>query len=131
MEALDTNVLVRLATRDDAAQVRKAGRLMHQKFSPRNPAWISVIVVTEFVWVLSGCYGYSRSQIAASVRGLLNTADFQVEDHTLIGEAADLFLKSGTDFSDCLIVVRNKSRSCTPTYTFDRKASKLDGFQLL
>ncbi len=30
MEALDTNILVRLATRDDAAQLRKAERLMRQ-----------------------------------------------------------------------------------------------------
>jgi predicted nucleic-acid-binding protein len=131
MEALDTNILVRLATRDDAAQVSKSERLMGERFSTRHPAWISIIVITELVWVLSRSYGYSRPQIAACVRGLLNTAVFRVEDHTLVAEAIELFLASTADFSDCIILVRNQSRSITPTHTLDRKAAKLVGFQLL
>ena len=131
MEALDTNILVRLATRDDAAQLRKAERLMREKFSAQSPAWISVIVVTEMAWVLARSYGYSRPQIAASIRGLLNTAVFRVEDHTLVSDAIDLFLARAADFSDCVILARNESRSITPTHTLDRKAAKLDGFQLL
>jgi predicted nucleic-acid-binding protein len=131
MEALDTNILVRLATRDDAAQLRKAERLMREKFSAQSPAWISVIVVTEFAWVLARSYGYARPQIAASLRGLLNTAVFRVEDHTLVAESIDHFLSQAADFSDCVILARNESRSITPTHTLDRKAAKLDGFQLL
>jgi len=131
VEALDTNILVRLATRDDAAQLRKAEQLIRKKFSARHPAWVSIIVVTELAWVLSRCYRYSRPQIAASIRGLLNTAAVQVEDHTLTADASDLFLSSVADFSDCLILARNQSRSITPTHTLDRKAAKLDGYRLL
>lgn len=131
MEALDTNILVRLATRDDAAQLRKAEQLMRKKFSTRHPAWVSIIVVTELALVLSRCYCYSRPQIVASIRGLLNTAVFQVEDHTLTADAIDLFLRSAADFSDCLIVARNQSRSITRTHTLDRKAAELDFFHLL
>lgn len=131
MEALDTNILVRLATRDDEAQLGKAERLVAKKFSALQPAWVSIIVVTELAWVLSRCYGYSRKQIAASIRGLLATTVFRVEDHTLTARANDLFLNSSADFSDCVIAVRNQSRSITPTHTFDRKAAKLDGFKLL
>lgn len=32
---------------------------------------------------------------------------------------------------DTNIRVRNKSRSISPTHTLDRKAAKLEGFQLL
>lgn len=131
MEALDTNILVRLATRDDAAQLRKAERLMQENFSDRHPVWISIIVVTELAWVLDRCYGYTRKQIAASIRGLLNTADFRVEDHTCAADAIGLFIASSADFSDCVIVARNQSRFIAPTHTLDRKAAKLDGFQLL
>lgn len=131
MEALDTNILVRLATRDDAAQVRKAERLMQEKFSAQSPAWISIIVVTELAWVLARSYGYSRQQIAAAIRGLLNTAVFRVEDHTLVADASGLYLAHAADFSDCVILARNQSRSISPTHTLDRKAAKLNGFQLL
>lgn len=131
MEALDTNILVRLATRDDAAQLRKAERLMREKFSAQSPAWISVIVVAELAWVLARSYGYSRPEIAASIRGLLNTAVFNVEDHSLVADAIELFLAHSADFSDCLILARNESRSITPTHTLDRKVAKLVGFHLL
>lgn len=131
MEALDTNILVRLATRDDDAQVRKAEQLMRQNFSARQPAWISILVVTEFAWVLDRTFRYPRLRVAESIRGLLDTAVFQVEDHALASEALDLFLNSNADFSDCIILARNKSRSIAPTHTLDRKAAKLEGFQLL
>jgi len=131
VEALDTNILVRLATRDDAPQVRKAQRLVRERFSAREPAWISVIVLAEFAWVLARCYGYTRPQIAAAVKGLLNTDVFRVEDHSLIAGANNLFLESTADLSDCIILVRNQSRSIAPTHTLDRNAAKLDGFELL
>jgi hypothetical protein len=41
------------------------------------------------------------------------------------------FRDSTADFSDCLILARNESRSISPTHTLDRKAAKLAGFQLL
>ncbi len=131
MEAIDTNILVRLATRDDEAQFQKVGKLMRENFSARNSAWISVIVVTEFSWVLARVYGYPREKIAASIQGLIDTETFFVEDEMLVKVAIDLFLNSSADYSDCLILARNKARSITPTHTFDRRAAKLDGFQLL
>jgi len=131
MEALDTNILVRIATRDDEAQLRKVERLMRENFSEKRPAWVSIIVLTELSWVLARTYGYTRAQIAAFVGKLLNTASIRVEDHSLAGSAVNLFLNSTADFSDCLILARNQSRSISPTHTLDRKAAKLDGFKLL
>lgn len=32
---------------------------------------------------------------------------------------------------DTNILVRNQARSVTPTHTLDRKAAKIDGFELL
>jgi len=53
------------------------------------------------------------------------------EDSSLVENAVTLFQNSAADFSDCLILARNRFRSITPTHTLDRKAAKLDGFQLL
>jgi len=55
---LTPNILVRLATRDDDPQVRKAERLMRENFSAQRPAWISIIVVTEFSSVLDRTFRY-------------------------------------------------------------------------
>ena len=131
MEALDTNILVRIATRDDLSQLARVEKLMVEKFSDEHPAWVSVIVLTELSWVLGRTYGYSRTETAAFIRKLLDTASILVEDEILVSPALDLFLNSTADFSDCLILARNKSRSISPTHTLDRKAAKLEGFQLL
>ena len=131
MEALDTNILVRIATRDDAAQLRKVQKLMHTNFSAANPAWVSIVVLTELAWVLTRRYGYARPDVGAFLHQLLHTSSICVEDHAIAGKAVDLFLKSTADFSDCLILARNESRSISPTHTLDRKAAKLAGFQLL
>lgn len=131
MEALDTNILVRIATRDDLIQLARVEKLMAGKFSDEHPAWVSVIVVTELSWVLGRTYGYSRLKTAAFIRKLLDTASILVEDEILVSLALELFLESTADFSDCLILARNQSHSIAPTHTLDRKAAKLQGFQLL
>lgn len=131
MEALDTNILIRLATRDDKRQFAKANELVRTRFSSSSPAWISIIVLVEYIWVLGSLYGYSRDEIAFSVNRLLNADSFQVEDHPLVVAALSDFNGSKADFSDCLILARNQSRSIAPTHTLDRKAAKLEGFQLL
>ena len=131
MEALDTNILVRIATRDDQAQLRKVEKLMRENFSAAYPAWVSMIVLAELAWVLTRCYEYQRPEVGAFLHQLLHTASISVEDQTVAEKAVDLFLESTADFSDCLILARNKSRSISPTHTLDRKAAKLQGYQLL
>lgn len=104
-ESLDTNVLVRLAARDDAAQFKKAEKLVRDNFSQSVPAWISVIVIVEYTWVLTRLYQYTRKEIATTLTALLQV--------------------------DCLIIVRNQANDAETTHTFDRKAAKLAGFKLI
>lgn len=47
-----------------------------------------------------------------------------VEDEILVSLALDLFLESTADFSDCLILARNQSRSIATTHTLDRRAAR-------
>ena len=87
-DALDTNVLVRLATRDDAAQFRKAEKLVREKFSQSAPAWISVLVVVEYSWVLTRLYQYTRKEIASTLAALLDVDCFRVEDQNIVRSPA-------------------------------------------
>lgn len=129
--ALDTNVLVRLATRDDADQFKKAEKLVRDTFSQSSPAWISVIVVVEYTWVLTKLYQYSRKEIANTLTALIETDCFRVEDQNLVRTAIRLYLETKADFSDCLILFRNQENGSEITHTFDRQAAKLSGFELI
>lgn len=104
---------------------------MRKNFSATNPAWVGIVVLAELAWVLTRRYGYQRQEVGAFLRQLLHTATIRVEDHAIAEKAIDLFLDSTADFSDCLILARNQSRSISPTHTLDRKAAKLEGFELI
>ncbi len=130
-QGIDTNILVRLAANDDPKQVAKASRLLQTTFSKSSPAWISLIVVVEFTWVLRRLFKYTRKDISDSITQLLETDRFLVEGEDLVRVALQSYQSSKADFSDCLILARNLSRKISPTHTFDRKAAKLEGFQLL
>jgi predicted nucleic-acid-binding protein len=45
MRAVDTNVLVRMITRDDALQAASADRWVE------NGAWVSILALAEATWV--------------------------------------------------------------------------------
>jgi predicted nucleic-acid-binding protein len=74
MRAVDTNVLVRLVTRDDARQVAAA-----EAFVGRG-AWVSHVVLVEAVWVLMSVYELEAPAVATAVDMLLNHRDLTVQD---------------------------------------------------
>ena len=66
MRAVDTNVLVRLITRDDGKQASAA-----EAFVAKG-AWVSHLVLAETTWVLSAAYALPAEKIAIAVEMLLN-----------------------------------------------------------
>ncbi len=128
MVGLDTNVLVRLLTRDDAAQLRRAEALVRTRCRPDDPGWISLVVLCELVWVLEGAYGYAKADIARALEALLRMPSLQVEHEPLVAKAIRAWRGASFDFADAVIAVRNRNEGCVTTHTFDRKAAKQEGF---
>ena len=58
MRAVDTNVLVRLVTRDERKQVAAA-----ESFVSKG-AWVSTLVLIEATWVLTAVYDLTHAEIA-------------------------------------------------------------------
>jgi len=57
MRAADTNVIVRLITRDDVAQTASA-----EAFVTKG-AWVSQLVLVETIWVLDSVFGLNHKQL--------------------------------------------------------------------
>ncbi len=66
MRAVDTNVLVRLITRDDARQAASPDA------SIGKSAWVSILALTEATWVLAAVYERSTTDLATAIEMLLN-----------------------------------------------------------
>ena len=131
MIGIDTNVLVRFLTRDDPAQSMEAEKIMKKHCSCGNPGWIGVIVLCELVWVLQRGYHYKKKEICAVLGQLLRTAELEIEEKDSVRSALEVFELQSADFSDCLIIQRNRRAGVTHTYTFDKNASKVTGFKLI
>ena len=122
MRALDTNVLVRLVTRDDARQVAVAEGFV------APGAWVSCLVLTEAVWVLSAVYELGPTQIATAVQMLLNHKDLTVQDADAVAAAlANYRRQPRLGFSDCLVLEVARKAGHLPLGTFDRELGKLEG----
>ncbi len=123
MIGLDTNVLVRLLTGDDAVQRSIAKASINRNCSSDDPAFINRVVLIETVWVLEFVYDYSRNNIAAAVDTLLRMVRMLTEGSALVREALSGY-RAGADFADALVAATNAAEGCSRTITIDRKAAK-------
>jgi predicted nucleic-acid-binding protein len=126
MRAVDTNVLVRLITRDDPRQSAAA-----ESYIERG-AWVSVLVLAEATWVLATVYELTSKELAKAIEMLLNHRDLVLQDAETVVEALKLFRsKPGIGFSDCLILQSARKAGHLPLGTFDQSLAKVEGTQKL
>jgi len=122
MRAVDTNLLVRLIARDDAAQAAAAEAFV----APR--AWVPQIALVEAIWVLGSIYGMKPQQIAAAVEMLLSHKDLTLQDADAVAAALSHFRKRpALGFSDCLVLEASRKAGHLPLGTFDRRLGRLEG----
>jgi len=96
MTAVDTNVVVRLLTADDAKQAAAAKSLFQ-----RQPIWIAKTVLLETGWVLRSLYGYEEGVIREAFIKLLGLKNVHVEDEPSVAAALALTAQ-GIDLADAL-----------------------------
>jgi predicted nucleic-acid-binding protein len=126
MRAVDTNLLVRLLVRDDAAQVAAA-----EDFVAAG-AWVSHLVLAETLWVLDAVHERTPAQLAAAVEMLLNHEQLAIQDSDVVTRAlAEFRARPALGFSDCLVLEIARKAGHVPLGTFDRGLAKLDGVQRL
>jgi predicted nucleic-acid-binding protein len=97
MTAVDTNVLVRILTRDDAGQSQRAAAFIRGQ----DRVYILKTVLLEIEWVLRSSYGFGREAILLGLRSLLRPSNFQIEDENAVLQAL-MWYQQGMDFADAL-----------------------------
>ncbi len=131
MIAVDTNVLARLFVVDDPAQ----SEIVRQFFAARSeadPAFVSLLVIAELVWLLDDTYDFPLAAIAGVLKNVLASPDFVLEAPEFIADAVALADKRKIDIADFLIARIARENDCRATVTFDIDASKrVPGMELL
>jgi predicted nucleic-acid-binding protein len=130
MIGLDTNVVVRYLTQDDATQTVSAVKLM-DSLSPDSPGFLSLIVIVELFWVLDTCYLFKKKEIEQVMETLLRSKELVIERAEIVWQALRKFSASRADFADCLIERCGHAAECKHTFTFDQSAAAAAGMRLL
>lgn len=126
MKAADTNLIIRLLVKD----VEDHSALVRNLVKDGEQLYINSVVLSEICWVLSNVYGYSKQSFISSLDVLLETEGIIFFDNNTVRKALVDYVNSNCGFVDCLINQINKDLNLT-TLTFDKKAAKLHGMELL
>lgn len=130
MIGLDTNILIRYFIKDDPEQNRLAVNLI-DSFTRTEPGWIGVAIFMELDWVLNRVFRLKKDRVVKIFNTLLVSREIVVENAETVREALQLYRSRNVDFSDCLIASTAKAAGCSRTLTFDRKAARDTGMELI
>ncbi|MCK5405768.1 MAG: type II toxin-antitoxin system VapC family toxin [Desulfobulbaceae bacterium] len=111
MISVDTNVIVRLLTRDDEKQFQKASALFE-----KSDIFIPETVILETAWVLRHAYGFDPSTICEAISKTLGLPNVMTQRPEIIVQTLDL-TRQGLDFANALHL--SLSQGCKQFVTFD------------
>ena len=115
MISVDTNLVVRLLTRDHEAQYRKARSIFKSQ-----QIFIPDTVILETEWVLRYAYRFSADDICGALTKLFGLSNIRLADPARVANAIG-WHRQGMDFSDALHLAQ--SPQCERLYTFDKEFS--------
>lgn len=131
MRGIDTNVLVRYLTQDNAAQSKAVDALVKAAAAGGEPLHVDDVVLCETVWVLRAAYSQDKASIADVLEKVLATSQFSFDDRDLLTRALSDFRNGKGDFADYVIGRRNRRAGCDRTATFDRSLKGSGSFTVL
>ena len=131
MIGVDTNVLARLFVADDPRQHLAAVQFFKARTAD-DPAFVSLIVVAELVWLLDRTYEFPKLRILELLSNALESPDFRFERHDLVESAVRAGMATKAGVADALIDSVAALAMCSSTVTFDTNAAKyVPGMSLL
>ena len=110
MISVDTNILVRLLTRDDQAQY-----LLSYNLFKHQSIFISDTVILETEWVLRYAYEYSASDICHAFRRVFGLKNVFLNNAQLVAKVID-WHEQGLDFSDAFHLANSQHLKVLKTF---------------
>lgn len=116
MIAIDTNIIVRFLTKDDAKQYNASKKLFEA-----DEIYIPDTVILETEWVLRFAYEFEPNEICAAFRKLFGLPNIKLSNEFTVAQAINWHEK-GLDFADAFHLAL--SQNVKSLKTFDDKFIK-------
>jgi predicted nucleic-acid-binding protein len=111
--AVDTNVLVRYLTRDDAEPFAKASALIGGE-----DVYVGTTVLLQTEWLLRRAYRFSSERVVAALTAFSGLPQVTLEDPSLAAKALE-WTRHGMDFAAALPLA--KAQGCEAFVSFDQR----------
>jgi predicted nucleic-acid-binding protein len=111
--AVDTNIIVRYLTRDDAEQFARASALIETE-----DVYVCTTVLLETEWVLRRGYRLCGKRVGAALAAFAGLPRVTLEDPASAAKALE-WMRQGMDFADALHLAR--ATGCEAFVSFDRQ----------
>jgi predicted nucleic-acid-binding protein len=115
----------------DEAQLVAARRLIRRCITQGQTLFVPVTVALEFEWVLRASFGYTKDEVMAVLSNLFSAVELSFESERALEVALQLYRKGAAGFADCLHIALVAQAGERPLWTFDKRAAKVDGAQLV
>ena len=119
------------AARSEIVQTPKATKIIEQRFTQEDPGFISLVTMAETVWVLGSVYELPETEIADTVERILQADTLAVQNEQQVFTAMVALRRGRGAFSDALIAALGEWAGYESTLTFDKKARRLAGFEVV
>jgi predicted nucleic-acid-binding protein len=128
---LDTNVIIRFLTQDDAAQLEKSKRLIGAAESGKCELLLRPWIVAEVIYVLRDVYGLKdRAKAAGLLRQLVHASGIVTEGRECVLDALARYEKTNVDFAEALLAAEAVALGVRPA-SFDRDLDKFTDIKRL
>ena len=124
---IDTNILIRLLGGDDPRKANRCHELFQAAKAGQVKLYLTHLVISETIWILSKKYGVLKSSLVESLRRLLNTPQVFCDDAPLILAALDLFESKPLSFIDAYHAVTLPAHGITEFYSYDTDFDQVPG----
>jgi predicted nucleic-acid-binding protein len=126
MRFVDTNILLRFLTNDDAVKANRVLLLLKRVEEGKEKIITSPLVIFELIFTLDKFYKVSRDDIAETVSAIIGLEGFAVEFKTVFISALKLFADKNISFADAFNASVMKSKNIAEIYSYDTDFDKID-----
>jgi uncharacterized protein len=124
---LDTNILLRLLTRDDETKAEQSLALLLRIEDGGERVVTSHLVIFETVFTLQRSYRLSREQIRDSVLPIITLSGLQLEEKGLYAPAFQLYIDLNISFADAYNAAFMLANDLNEVYSWDGHFDRVEG----
>lgn len=127
MYILDTNLLIRFLTFDNAEKAQKVESLLK---TSKNKLYLSDVALAEIVWVLKSVYEQEKEEIITKLRSLLTIPKIKVNGK-VISQALNNYECHNIGWIDAYLFALVQTGKYQGIYSYDRSLDRISDVKRL